>query len=88
MAILLRFMDSFMVYIEPYMLNAGGPRRSTMFLGIELGEDVLSFNYSPAAARSIIYFIIIVIVSWIFKTALDIHKSDNKYGKKTTDANE
>lgn len=76
MAILLRFMDSFMIYTEPYMLNSGGPRRTTMFLGIELGEKVLSFNYSPAAARSMIYFLIIVTISWIFKTALDIHKKE------------
>lgn len=77
MAILLRFMDSFMIYVEVYLLNSGGPRRSTMFLGIELGEDVLSFNYSPAAARSIIYFMIIVAISWMFKTAFDIHQSEN-----------
>jgi glycerol transport system permease protein len=83
MAILLRFMDSFMVYTEPYLLNSGGPRRTTMFLGIELGEDVLSFNYSPAAARSVIYFIIIVTISWIFKTALSAQRSDAKHIKVT-----
>ena len=75
MAILLRFMDSFMVYVEPYLVNAGGPRRTTMFLGIELGEEVLSFNYSPAAARSVIYFIIVVIISLLFKIMLSTHKS-------------
>jgi glycerol transport system permease protein len=32
MAILLRFIDSFMVYTEPFLLNAGGPRSSTTFL--------------------------------------------------------
>jgi glycerol transport system permease protein len=78
MALLLRFMDSFMVYVEPYLVNAGGPRRTTMFLGIELGEEVLSFNYSPAAARSVIYFIIVVIISLIFKTLLSRNKSDNR----------
>ena len=77
MAMLLRFMDSFMIYTEAYMLSSGGPRRTTMFLAIELGEDILSFNYSPAAARSIIYFILIVAISWVFKTALDFHKSDS-----------
>jgi glycerol transport system permease protein len=77
MAMLLRFMDSFMIYTEAYMLTSGGPRRTTMFLAIELGEDILSFNYSPAAARSIIYFILIVAISWGFKTALDFHKSDS-----------
>lgn len=77
MAILLRFIDSFMVYTEPFLLNAGGPRSSTTFLAMELGQDVVSYNISPAAARSIIYFIIIVTVSWIFKTALAIHEPDN-----------
>jgi glycerol transport system permease protein len=82
MAILLRFMDSFMVYIEPFQLNAGGPRNSTMFLAIELGIDITAWNLGPAAARSVIYFIIILIVSWTFKTALAIHESD--YRSQTT----
>ena len=77
MAILLRFIDSFMVYTEPFLLNAGGPRSSTTFLAQELGQDVISYSFSPAAARSIIYFIIILTVSWTFKTALAIHKTDN-----------
>jgi glycerol transport system permease protein len=76
MAILLRFIDSFMVYTEPFRLNAGGPRSSTTFLAMDLGQDVVSYNFSPAAARSIIYFIIIVTVSWAFKTALALQKSD------------
>jgi glycerol transport system permease protein len=85
MAILLRFIDSFMVYTEPFHLNAGGPRSSTTFLAMDLGQDVVSYNFSPAAARSIIYFIIIVTVSWTFKTALALQESDNKYSKKITD---
>ena len=85
MAILLRFVDSFMVYTEPFRLNAGGPRSSTTFLAMDLGQDVVSYDFSPAAARSIIYFIIIVTVSWTFKTALAVQKSDNKYSKKITD---
>ncbi len=88
MAILLRFIDSFMVYTEPFLLNAGGPRSSTTFLAMELGQDVLSYSFSPAAARSIIYFIIIVTVSWTFKTALAIHEPYSKYSKKITDTNE
>ena len=88
MAILLRFIDSFMVYTEPFLLNAGGPRSSTTLLAMELGQDVVSYNFSPAAARSIIYFIIIVTVSWIFKTALAIHEPYSKYSKKIADTNE
>ena len=88
MAILLRFMDSFMVYIEPFRLNAGGPRSWTTFLAMELGQDVVSYNFSLAAARSIIYFIIILTVSWLFKTSLAVHESDNKKSKKVTDTND
>ena len=84
MAILLRFMDSFMVYTEPFRLNAGGPRSSTTFLAMELGRDVASYNFSPAAARSIIYFIIIITVSWAFKTAMAIHEFDNSCSEKIT----
>jgi glycerol transport system permease protein len=84
MAILLRFMDSFMVFTEPFRLNAGGPRSSTTFLAMELGRDVVSYDYGPAAARAIIYFIMILTVSWIFKTVLAIHESDDNYNKKRT----
>jgi glycerol transport system permease protein len=78
MALLLRFIDSFMIYIEPYILNSGGPRRTTMFLAIDLGEDILALDYSPAAARAIIYFCLIITVCWAFKTAIDIQESKNK----------
>jgi glycerol transport system permease protein len=87
MAILLRFIDSFMVYTEPFRLNAGGPRSSTTFLAMDLGQDVVSYNFSPAAARSIIYFIMILTISWMFNTALAIHKPDDKYRKTITDTN-
>ena len=70
MALLLRFMDSFMIYTEAFRINAGGPRNATMFLSIDLGEEIASFNYGPSAARSIIYFLIVLSVAWVFKTAL------------------
>ncbi len=76
-AILLRFIDSFMVLAEPFLLNAGGPRSSTTFLAMALAQDAVSYNYGPAAARSVVYFIIILIVSWMFKTAFAIQKPDN-----------
>ena len=78
MAMLLRFIDSFMVYTEPFLLNAGGPRSTTTLLAMELGHDVVSYNFSPAAARSIIYFIFILTVSWLFKTALAFQETDMK----------
>ena len=38
-AVLLRFMDSFMIYTEPFVLTGGGPGNSTTFLSIDLVED-------------------------------------------------
>jgi len=66
-AILLRFMDSFMIYTEPFVLTGGGPGNSTTFLSIDLVKVALGeFDLGPAAAMSIIYFLIVLLVSWIF----------------------
>ena len=35
-AVLLRFMDSFMIYTEPFVLTGGGPGNATTFLSIDL----------------------------------------------------
>jgi glycerol transport system permease protein len=70
MIFLLRFIDSFMIYTEAFRINAGGPRESTMFLAIDLGQDIAAFNYGPSAARSVIYFLLILTVAWAFNTAL------------------
>lgn len=69
MAVLLRFMDSFMIYIEAFRINAGGPDGATAFLSLDLGEEIQAFNYGPAAARSIVYFLIVMTVAWTFKAA-------------------
>jgi glycerol transport system permease protein len=69
MAILLRFMDSFMIYTEAFPINAGGPNGATMFLAVDLGEEIKAFNYGPSAARSVIYFLIVLTVAWTFSKA-------------------
>jgi glycerol transport system permease protein len=69
MAILLRFMDSFMIYTEAFPINAGGPHGATMFLAVDLGEDIKAFNYGPSAARSVLYFLIVLSVAWMFTKA-------------------
>ena len=69
MALLLRFMDSFMIYIEAFRINAGGPNGATAFLSLDLGEEINAFNYGPAAARSIVYFLIVTTVAWTFRAA-------------------
>ena len=66
MAVLLRFMDSFMIYTEAFPINAGGPNGATMFLAVDLGEDIKAFNYGPSAARSVLYFLIVLTVAWAF----------------------
>jgi len=68
-AVLLRFMDSFMIYTEPFVLTGGGPGNSTTFLSIDLVKMALGqFDLGPAAAMSLIYFLIILLVSWLFYT--------------------
>jgi glycerol transport system permease protein len=68
-AVLLRFMDSFMIYTEPFVLTGGGPGNTTTFLSIDLVKIALGqFDLGPAAAMSLIYFLIVLLVSWIFYT--------------------
>jgi len=66
-AVLLRFMDSFNIYTEPFVLTGGGPGNTTTLLSIDLVKLALGqFDLGPAAAMSLIYFLIILLSSWIF----------------------
>ncbi len=70
-AVLLRFMDSFMIYTEPFVVTGGGPGNSTTFLSIDLVKMAIGqFDLGPAAAMSIIYFLIILALSWVFYTVM------------------
>lgn len=70
-AVLLRFMDSFMIYTEPFVLTGGGPGNSTTFLSIDLVKMAIGqFDLGPAAAMSIIYFLIILLLCWVFYTVM------------------
>jgi glycerol transport system permease protein len=70
-AVLLRFMDSFNIYTEPSVLTGGGPGNSTTLLSIDLVKVALGqFDLGPAAAMSIIYFLIILLLSWVFYTVM------------------
>lgn len=70
-AILLRFMDSFNIYTEPFVLTGGGPGNSTTLLSIDLVKLALGqFDLGPAAAMSLIYFAITLLVSWLFYTLM------------------
>lgn len=73
-AVLLRFMDSFMIYTEPFVVTGGGPGNSTTFLSIDLVKMAVGqFDLGPAAAMSIIYFLIILLLSWVFYTVMTSH---------------
>ncbi len=70
-AILLRFMDSFLIYTEPFVLTGGGPGDSTTFLSIYLVKLALGeFNVGSAGAFSIIYFLIVLAFSYVFYQVL------------------
>ena len=70
-AILLRFMDSFMIYTEPFVVTGGGPGSATTFLSIDLVKMALGqFDLGPAAAFSIMYFLVILLISWVFYTVM------------------
>jgi glycerol transport system permease protein len=70
-AVLLRFMDSFMIYTEPFVVTGGGPGNATTFLSIDLVKMAIGqFDLGPAAAFSLIYFLVILLISWVFYTVM------------------
>ena len=70
-AVLLRFMDSFMIYTEPFVLTGGGPGNATTFLSIDLVKMAVGqFDLGPAAAFSLIYFLVILLISFVFYTVM------------------
>lgn len=70
-AILLRFMDSFMIYTEPFVVTGGGPGNGTTLLSIDLVKMALGqFDLGPAAAFSIMYYLVILLISWVFYTVM------------------
>lgn len=79
-AILLRFMDSFMIYTEPFVVTGGGPGNATTMLSIDLVKMALGqFDLGPAAAFSLMYFLVILLISWVFYTVMTT--LDAKEGK-------
>jgi glycerol transport system permease protein len=65
-AVLLRLMDSFMIYTEPFVLTGGGPGNSTTFLSQYLTQKAVGqFDLGPAAAFSLVYFLIILVICFV-----------------------
>jgi glycerol transport system permease protein len=70
-ALLLRFMDSFLIYAEPFVLTGGGPGDATTFLSIYLVKIATGqFDVGPAAAFSLIYFLIVLLLCFVFYQVL------------------
>ena len=70
-AILLPFMYSFMIYTEPFVVTGGGPGNATTLLSIDLVKMALGqFDLGPAAAFSIMYYLVILLISYVFYTVM------------------
>ena len=70
-AVLLRFMDSFMIYTEPFVVTGGGPGNTTDFLSISLARIAVGqFDLGQAAAFSLVYFFFIQLFCYVFFTIM------------------
>ena len=70
-AVLLRLMDSFMIYTEPFVLTGGGPGNATTFLSQYLTSMAVGqFDLGPAAAFSVLYFLLILLLCWLFYSSV------------------
>ena len=66
-AVLLRLMDSLMIYAEAYVVTRGGPGVTTTFLSHELVQTAtIEFDLGQGGAMSIIYLLIVIAISWLF----------------------
>ena len=70
-AVLLRFMDSLMIFAEPFRVTGGDPA----FLSIELEQKSEELGW--ASAMSIIFFLIILAISWVFYAVMTREDSDS-----------
>lgn len=69
--VLLRFMQSFMIYTEPFVVTGGGPGNTTTFLSIDLVKIALGqLDLGNAAAMSLVYNLITLTICWIFYTIM------------------
>jgi glycerol transport system permease protein len=79
--LLLRLVDSFMIYTEVMTINAGGPRDATTFLSLQLGEEIKGFSYGSAAARAMVNFLFVLTLVWVF---VKLRQSKDSAGSKVT----
>ena len=75
-AVLLRFMDSFIIYTETYVLTRGGPYMSTTFLSHDLVQTAtVQFDLGEGGAMAVIYSMIVIITSFVFYKVISIKES-------------
>jgi glycerol transport system permease protein len=88
-AVLLRLMDSFMIYTEPFVLTGGGPGNATTFLSQYLATMAVGqFDLGPAAAFSVIYFLFILLFCWIFYNSVMVDDAVEDAVEYVADDNE
>jgi glycerol transport system permease protein len=65
-AVLLRLMDSFKIYAEPFVLTGGGPGSATTFLSTYTSRMAIGgFQMGRGAATSLIYMFIVILLSFV-----------------------
>jgi glycerol transport system permease protein len=70
-AVLLRFMQTFMIYTEPFVVTGGGPGSATTFLSIDLVKIALGqVDLGNAASMSLVYNLITLTLCWVFFTIM------------------
>jgi glycerol transport system permease protein len=81
-AILLRLVDSFMIYTEAYVVTKGRPGVTTTFLSHELVQTALiQFDLGEGGAMAVIFFVIVAAVSWLFFTRIIPAHSPNRHAR-------
>ncbi len=69
-AVLLRFMDSFMIYAEPFIISGGGPGNWNTYLNQYVARKAESYEMGYAGAASLAYLYIVVVCCFIFYTIM------------------
>jgi glycerol transport system permease protein len=70
-AVLLRFMESFMIYTGPQVVTGGGPGEATSFLSIDLVKMALGqVDLGDGSAYSLLYGLFTITISYIFYTVM------------------
>ena len=70
-AVLLRFMESFMIYTEPSVVTGGGPGEATSFLSLDLVKIALGqVDLQNPAALALTYNLITLTLCYVFFTTM------------------